>query len=91
MKKWIRTGSITLDSARELLAAADRQPIHLRVSRKDRGTKAGGWDPPSYLTTCTLLGVTNKRLKVKEAHGGMILYPDPKQCYLAELKEIQGA
>jgi len=81
--KWINTERATIERAKELLAnrIADL-PIWVRWYRTyDNPHGGGSFGKSKEYCTCELIGVTAKRLKVKD-HAS-ICFPDPRSCSFA--------
>ena len=79
----VSTERATIELAREFLTSKiDGVPIWIRWYRVDRNGKGGGWEPSSYYYNCELVGVTEKRLRVKGPAGGVEI-ANPSRCYFA--------
>ena len=88
MMKWINTEVATIEKARELLAnRISDLPIFVRWYRTyDGGNTGTPWGRFKEYCTCELIGVTAKRVKVKELAGG-VFSVDPRFCYFAHREE----
>jgi len=91
---WVKTEQATIERCKELLAAGG-SPVTLRWRRLDRQGKGGGWEPVPYDTTVALVGVTAKRLKVRDCFHtekgliitGPVYVANPANCRFAEWRE----
>lgn len=81
--KWISVGQVTMEAARERLAEKPAAgPVWVRWFRTFDNPHGGGpFGKSKEYCTCELVGVTAKRLRLKDYHG--VSSVNPKNCSFA--------
>lgn len=81
--KWISVGQMTLEAAREALAMRDiTGPVWVRWFRTFDNPHGGGpFGKSKEYCTCELVGVTGKRVRLKDYDG--LHSVDPSNCSFA--------